>query len=59
MSTAIAVQGLHLINNEDYEPVSEGSRTIQRTWEKQRNYLSNSASDWLPTMEGALRSITN
>jgi hypothetical protein len=59
MSTAIAMQGLHLINNEDYEPVSEGSRTIQRTWERQRNYLSNSASDWLPTIEGALRGITN
>ena len=57
MSTAIAMQGLRLIVSEGYEPVSDGSRTIQRTWEKERNFLSRSASDWLPTIEGALRGI--
>ena len=57
MSTAIAMQGLRLIVGEGYEPVSDGSRTIQRTWEKERNFLSRSASDWLPTIEGALRGI--
>jgi hypothetical protein len=57
MSTAIAMQGLYLIDNDDYEPVSDGSRAIQRTWEKERNYLSRSASDWLPTVEAALRGI--
>ncbi len=59
MSTAIAMQGLHLIDNDDYEPVSDGSRAIQRSWEKERNYLSRSASDWLPTIEAALGGIGN
>ena len=50
---------LRLINNDEYEPVSQIGRTIQQTWAEKRNYLSNSASDWAPTVSAALRTIQN
>jgi hypothetical protein len=57
MSTAIAMKGWRLIYTDDYEPVSDGSRAIQHTWEKERNFLTRSALDWLPAVEAALRGI--
>jgi hypothetical protein len=56
MSTAIALTPCYF-GNEDYVPVSDSSRTIQETWQEKRYYLRNSATDWLPTIEGALNSI--
>ena len=50
---------LHLINNDEYEPASQIGRTIQQTWAEKKNYLSNSASDWAPTVSAALRTIQN
>lgn len=57
MSTAIAIRGFQLAETDGYEPVSDGSRTIQRQWAQQRNVLERSASDWLPTIDVALRRI--
>jgi hypothetical protein len=57
MSTAIAIKGWHPIHNGGYEPVSEDSGAIQHTWKKERNFLTRSASDWLPAVEAALRGI--
>lgn len=59
MSSAIAIHGSSSAFDFDYEPVSEGSRGIQRSWAQKRNYLQGSASDWLPTVEAALRNIKN
>lgn len=57
MSTAIVVPHLRLISNGDYQPVSIGSQTIQQTWERSRNYLRSSASDWLPLIQAELGRI--
>lgn len=59
MSIAIATKGMRLIDSCDYEPVSEGSRTIRQTSAIEKSYLSRTASDWLPTIEAVLRDITN
>ena len=50
---------LRLIKNDEYEPASQIGRTIQQTWAEKRNYLSNSALDWAPTVSAALRTIQN
>lgn len=57
MTLAIAIGESRLIGNYDYEPVSEGSKIISRKWAQERNYLRGSASDWLPTVDAAFRSI--
>jgi len=58
MTTTIALrQGEFWRKGDEYLPVSEGSRTIDRARQDTRNFLSNSASDWIPTIEGALRAI--
>lgn len=57
MSTAIALPHLRLISNGDYLPVSSGSQTIQQTWERSKNYLRSSASDWLPLLQAELSRI--
>lgn len=59
MSSAIAIRGSRLAWDVDYEPVTDGSREIQRTWAQKRNYLQGSASDWLPILEAALRGMKN
>lgn len=59
MSSAIAIRGSGLAWDVDYQPVTDGSREIQRTWAQKRNYLEGSASDWLPILEAAIRSIKN
>lgn len=57
MSIAVAARALHLIEPKDYEPVSDGSRTIRRMWARDRNYQRGSAADWSPTIESALFGI--
>ncbi len=57
MSSAIAIRGSGLAWDVDYQPVTDSSREIQRTWAQKRNYLQGSASDWLPLLEAAIRSI--
>lgn len=59
MILAIAIRGSSRTWDIDYEPVTDDSREIQRTWAHERNYLQGSASDWLPTTEAALRGIRN
>lgn len=59
MSSAIAIRGSGLAWDVDYQPVTDVSREIQRTWAQKRNYLAGSASDWLPILEAAIRSIKN
>ena len=57
MSLAIAIGDSRLIGYYDYEPVSDVSEVISRKWAQERNYLKGSASDWLPTVDAAFRSI--
>ena len=59
MSIAFAGRGLHLIGQEDYEPVSDGGQAIRRMWTKDSNYRQGSASDWAPIIEAALLGIRN
>lgn len=56
MST-ISTPTLRLISNDDYEPASQDGRIIQQIWDRERNYLSNSAADWAPTLSASLRAV--
>src|SRR3989442_12732057 len=57
MSSAIAIRGLRLAWDFDYEPVTSATREIQRSWAQKRNYLQGTASDWVPILDAALRNI--
>jgi hypothetical protein len=57
MSLAIAIGDSRWIVDYDYEPVSDGSKVISRSWAQERNYLKGSASDWLPTVDASFRTI--
>jgi len=57
MSIAITIGDSRLIGDYEYEPISDGSKVISRRWAQERNYLKGSASDWLPTVDAALRNI--
>lgn len=57
MSSAIAIKGSQSIGLHDYQPVSDGSQAVRRKWADERNYLRGSASDWLPIVHAAFRSI--
>ncbi len=59
MILAIPIGGSNRLWDIDYEPVTDDSHEIQRTWAQKRNYLQGSASDWLPTTEAALHGIRN
>lgn len=61
MSIAIAIvaRSPHLVGYDDYEPVSNGSLTIQRMWAQYGNYRRGSAADWSPIIEAALLSVRN
>ena len=59
MSIAFRRRDLHLIWQEDYQPVSDGSQTIRRMWAQGRDYRRGSASDWSPIIEAALVGIRN
>lgn len=57
MSLAIAIRDSRLIGSYDYEPISDDSQGLSRKWDQEKNYLKGSASDWLPTVNAALRGI--
>ena len=57
MSLAITIGDSRLSGYYDYEPVSDVSKDMSRKWAQERNYLKGSASDWLPTVDAAFRSI--
>jgi hypothetical protein len=57
MSLAIAIADYRMLGDYEYEPISDGSKVISRRWAQERNYLKGSASDWLPTIDAALKSI--
>lgn len=57
MSSAIAISGQHWPIDFNYEPVTDSGRTIRHTLSQKRNYLQGSASDWVPTVQAALRNI--
>ena len=57
MSSAIAIRGFWSFDKSDYEPVSDGSREIQRSWIQKKNYLQGSASDWMPIIGAAFLGI--
>ena len=59
MSTVISLREFHRMDNDCYQPASDGSREIARSWAKEKNYLRRSAAEWWPTIEAALRSIGN
>jgi len=55
MSTLALTSGY--FGNKDYAPVSKSNQAIQNSWQKEKHYLRSSATDWLPTVAGALNSI--
>jgi hypothetical protein len=57
MNLAFAIGDSRLIGHYDYEPVSYFSKVISRKWAQEKNYLKGSASDWLPTVDAALRGL--
>src|SRR5690242_10095796 len=57
MSLAIAIGDSRLIGDYDYELVSDFTKVISRKWAQEKNYLKGSASDWLPTVDAAFRSL--
>jgi len=57
MSSAIAIRSFQSIGLHDYQPVSDSSQAVKRKWADERNYLRGSASDWLPIVDAAFRSI--
>jgi len=59
MSLAIAFGDPRLVGDYDYEPISDGSKLINRRWAQERNYLKGSASDWLPTVDAAFTTISD
>lgn len=57
MNLAIPMRDYRLIGYQDYEPVSDVGEKLTRKWAQEKNYLKGSASDWLPTVDAAFRSI--
>lgn len=59
MRLAFEIGDSRVIGYYDYEPVSDDSEVLSRKWAQERNYLKGSASDWLPTVDAAIRGIGN
>lgn len=57
MTSAVAIRGNGLGWGNDYHPASADSERIRAVWQSRRNFLHGSASDWLPSIDAALRSI--
>lgn len=57
MNLALPISDYQLIGYEDYEPASDVGEKLTRKWAQEKNYLKGSASDWLPTVDAALRSL--
>lgn len=57
MSLAISIGGYRFIDFEGYKPASAVGENLTRKWAVEKNYLEGSASDWLPIIDAALRSL--
>ncbi len=54
MSKVSPTGALRLVHDAGYELTSEVGREIQQSWVKRQNFLSNTASDWFPLIDGAV-----
>jgi hypothetical protein len=57
MNLAIPINDYGLISYEAYELASDVGEKLSRKLAQERNYLKGSASDWLPAIDAALRSL--
>ena len=57
MRLAFANTGLSSVDTDSYQPVSEASQTVSRRWAEERNYLRQTASDWIPLARAAFDEI--
>ena len=57
MNLALLISDYPLISYGDYEPASEVGEKLTRKLALEKNYLKGSASDWLPTIDAAFRSL--
>lgn len=57
MNLAIPISGYRFIDFEGYKPASAVGENLTRKWALEKNYLKGSASDWLPTIDAAFRSL--
>jgi hypothetical protein len=57
ISSAIVVSRSRLSGDYDPEAISPSRQQVLSEWNKQKNYLQGSASDWLPTIRSALKAI--
>jgi hypothetical protein len=57
MNLALHISDYPLISYGDYEPASDVGEKLTRKWAHEKNYLKGSASDWLPTIDAALRDL--
>lgn len=57
MNLAIPISDYRLIGYDDYAPASDVGENLTRKWAQEKNYLKGSASDWLPTIDAAFRSL--
>lgn len=57
ISSAVVIGRSRLSGDYDYQTISVSRKQVLTEWNKQRNYLRGSASDWLPTIRPTLRGI--
>jgi len=57
MRLAFANTGLSSVDTDSYQPVSEASQAVSRRWAEERNYLKQTASDWVPLARAAFDEI--
>jgi hypothetical protein len=57
IGSAVVVSPSRLSGDYDYEAISPGRQRVLNEWNRQKNYLRGSASDWLPTIRSALKAI--
>jgi|SRR5579885_2887340 len=57
ISPAAVISRSRFHRDHSYEAVSMPGRQVLDKWDEQRNFLSGSASDWLPTVRATLRGI--
>lgn len=57
MRSGVVISRSRLSGDYDYEAISPSRQQVLREWNKQKDYLRGSASDWLPTIRSALKAI--
>ncbi|HUS10919.1 MAG TPA: hypothetical protein VMZ30_10670 [Pyrinomonadaceae bacterium] len=57
MNLALPISHYPSISYEGYQLASDVGEKLNRKWAQEKNYLKGSASDWLPTVDAALRSL--